>query len=101
MADTEPTPKGSIAAAVSNAMVHLHKEYYGKGPVKAKTYFFNDTVVCMLAGGFTAVERTLIDDGQHQQVEAMRRAFQRTMEEKFRGVIEELTGRGVIAYMSQ
>jgi uncharacterized protein YbcI len=82
-------------------MVHLHKQYYGKGPVKAKTYFVDDACVCMLEGGFTVVERTLIDDGQHEQVESMRRAFERSMSDRFRGAIEELTGRSVLAYLSQ
>lgn len=97
--DTQPT--GSVAAAVSRALVHMHKEFYGKGPVRAKTYFINDTVICMLAGGFTTVEQTLIRDGKGQEVEQIRRSFQRTMEDKFRSAIEELTGREVIAYMSQ
>lgn len=97
--DTQPT--GSVAAAVSRALVHMHKEFYGKGPVRAKTYFINDTVICMLAGGFTTVEQTLIRDGKGQEVEQIRRSFQRTMEDKFRSAIQELTGREVIAYMSQ
>lgn len=94
-------PPGSVAAAVSRALVHMHKEFYGKGPVKAKTYFVNDTVMCMLGGGFTTVEQTLISDGKGEEVELIRRSFQRTMEHKFRSSIEELTGRKVIAYMSQ
>lgn len=97
--DTQPT--GSVAAAVSRALVHMHKEFYGKGPVRAKTFFINDTVICMLAGGFTTVEQTLISDGKAEEVEQIRRSFQRTMKHKFRSAIEELTGREVIAYMSQ
>lgn len=98
---SEIQPAGSVAAAVSRALVHMHKEFYGKGPVRAKTYFVNDTVICMLAGGFTTVEQTLISDGKAEEVEQIRRSFQRTMEHKFRARIEELTGREVIAYMSQ
>lgn len=101
VAQSDANPTGSVAAAVSRALVHMHKEFYGKGPVRAKTYFINDTVICMLAGGFTTVEQTLIRDGKGQEVEQIRRSFQRTMEDKFRSAIEELTGREVIAYMSQ
>lgn len=101
MAQAQPARHESVAASVSNALVHLHKEFYGKGPVKAKTYFVDDTVLCMLAGGFTTFERTLIEQGNADQVETMRRAFQRAMEDKFRGAIEEIVGCAVIAYISQ
>jgi uncharacterized protein YbcI len=90
-----------MAAAISTGLVQLHRQYYGKGPTKAKTYFVNDTVLCMLEGGFTAVEQTLIRDGKTETVFEMRRGFQRAMEDTFRKVVEESTQRKVIAYMSQ
>jgi uncharacterized protein YbcI len=90
-----------MAAAISTGLVQLHRQYYGKGPTKAKTYFVNETVICMLRGGFTTVERTLIEDGQAEVVFQMRRSFQGAMEEQFRQVVEDATARKVIAYMSQ
>ncbi len=57
-------------------------------------------VVSILRGGFTRVERTLLDTGQVESVYQMRRSFQQAMEDDFRRVIEEATGRKVIAYMS-
>jgi len=56
--------------------------------------------VSILRGGFTRVERTLIDTGQLESVYQMRRSFQQSMEDEFRHVVEEATGRKVIAYMS-
>jgi uncharacterized protein YbcI len=56
--------------------------------------------VSILQGGFTRVERTLIDTGQVESVYQMRRSFQQAMEAEFRQVVEEATGRQVIAYMS-
>jgi uncharacterized protein YbcI len=56
--------------------------------------------VSILRGGFTRVERTLIDNGQTESVYQMRRSFQQAMEDEFRRVVEEATGRTVIAYMS-
>ena len=81
--------------------MRLHKDYYGKGPTKAKTFLVDDTVVCILGGGFTAVERTLIESGREQVVRDIREAFQRAMDERFTAVIEEALGRRVVAYMSQ
>jgi uncharacterized protein YbcI len=60
----------------------------------------NDTVISILRGGFTRVERTLIETGKVEPVHQMRRTFQEVMEEEFRRVVEDATGRKVIAYMS-
>lgn len=88
-------------AAISSEIVSLHKQFYGKGPVKAKAFLVNDTVLCILEGGFTIVERTLIDEGREQTVHDMRRSFQLAMENRFKAVIEDALGRKVRAYVSQ
>ena len=93
--------RGEVMARISTGLVQLHSQYYGKGPTRAKTYLVNDTVVCVLRGGFTTVERTLIDNGHADTVYDMRRSFQAAMEVQFRGIVEEATGRKTIAYMSQ
>jgi uncharacterized protein YbcI len=90
-----------MAAAISTGLVQLHRQYYGKGPTKAKTHFVNDSVVCILEGGFTTVEDTLIADGQADAVHHIRRSFQQAMEVQFTTVVQDATGRSVIAYMSQ
>jgi uncharacterized protein YbcI len=82
-------------------LVQLHSRYYGKGPTKAKTHLVDDTVISILRGGFTPAARTLIDQGDVDAVYSMRRSFQKAMEEQFTAVVEEATGRRVIAYMSQ
>lgn len=90
-----------MLAQISTGLVQLHSRFYGKGPTKAKTHMVDDTVVSILRGGFTTVERTLIDSGDKDAVYQMRRGFQQAMEAEFTQVIEEATGRKVIAYMSQ
>lgn len=101
LADSPDPTRGKMLAQISRRLVHLHREFYGKGPTKAKTYLVDDCVMCLLKEGFTTVERTLIDDGKPEDVEQIRRSFQRTMKEPFTSVVEEATGRKVIAYMSQ
>jgi uncharacterized protein YbcI len=93
--------RGVQLAEITNGLVHLHREYYGKGPTKAKTYAVDDTILCMLHGGFTTVERTLMADGKIREVEDTRRSFQRTMRDRFVGVVETALERPVIGYMSQ
>jgi uncharacterized protein YbcI len=95
------TTQGEVLAQISTGLVQLHSRYYGKGPTKAKTHMVNDTVISILRGGFTTVERTMIDQGRLAAVHEMRRSFQEVMEEQFTGVVQEATGRTVIAYMSQ
>ncbi len=98
----EPPIQGKQAlAAISEALVSLHREYYGKGPTKAKTFLMNDTVLCLLHGGFTVVEKTLIDSGRAEAVHDIRHTFQAAMQDRFTSVVEDATGRKVVAYMSQ
>ena len=89
-----------MLARISTELVQLHSRYYGKGPTKAKTHLVDDTVLCLLRGGFTTIERTLIGTGEQESVLQMRRSFQQVMEDQFRNIVEEATGRKVIAYMS-
>ena len=100
MTDSQPG-LGVELAEVTKGMISLHRRFYGKGPTKAKTYAVNDTVISVLEGGFTTVERTLIDQGDVEAVLDIRRSFQRTMEGHFTEIVEKALGRKVIAYMSQ
>jgi uncharacterized protein YbcI len=93
--------RSSALADVSRELVRLHSEYYGKGPTRAKAYMVDDTLVCLLEGGFTTVERTLIDGGDADAVHDIRLSFQTAMQGEFTKVVEDGTGRKVLAYMSQ
>ncbi|MGH3115259.1 MAG: Na-translocating system protein MpsC family protein [Gaiellaceae bacterium] len=96
----QPTVREALAE-ISRRLVSLHKQFYGKGPVKAKTFLIDDTVVCTLEGGFTVVERTLIEVGRESAVYEIRTSFQAAMREQFTTVVEEALDRQVRAYMSQ
>ena len=100
MTDSQPA-LGTELAEVTKGMISLHRRFYGKGPTKAKTYAVNDTVICVLEGGFTTVEQTLIKERDVEAVLQVRRSFQRAMEGQFTEVVENALGRKVIAYMSQ
>ena len=55
---------GEARTAISNGLVALLKEFYGVGPTQAKTYYHDDLVVCLLRGGYTRVEETLLAGGR-------------------------------------
>jgi uncharacterized protein YbcI len=81
-------------------MVALLKEFYGRGPTRAKSYYQDDLVVCVLRGGFSRVEQTLLEGGRGTAVIQQRMEFQEVMRSRFAGVIEAATGRLVIGFMS-
>jgi uncharacterized protein YbcI len=93
---------GQLLAAISTAFVGILREKYGRGPMKAKTYALDDLIVVVLRGsGFTALEQTIMESGEPQSVIAMREDFQRVMADRYRQTIHELTGRNVVAFLSQ
>ena len=81
-------------------MVALLKEFYGRGPTRAKTYYQDDLVVCVLRGGFSKVEETLLEGGRGDAVIKQRMEFQEVMRDRFTDVITSATGRPVIGFMS-
>src|SRR5204863_4220853 len=92
---------GRLLADITNRIVALVREHYGRGPIKAKTYVLDNLIVCVLSDGFTAIERTMMEGGEQQRVLEMRRDFQGLMKDRYSRMIEELTGRKVLAFLSQ
>jgi uncharacterized protein YbcI len=99
--DRPGAPRGELMKQISNAMVGLKKNLYGKGPVKAKTFINDNFVFVVLEGGLTQNEITLLDAGEADMVRGYRLRFQEVVSEQATGAVEELTGRKVIGYHSQ
>jgi uncharacterized protein YbcI len=97
---SKPRTHGDVLTAISDGMVALLKEFYGRGPTRTKSYYEDDLVVCVLRGGFSRVEQTLLEGGRSAAVIQQRIEFQELMRERFEGVIERATGRQVIGFMS-
>jgi uncharacterized protein YbcI len=89
-----------MLTAISDGMVALLKEFYGRVPTRAKSYYEDDLVVCVLRGGFSRVEQTLLEGGRGSAVIQQRMEFQEVMRERFEALIEHATGRPVIGFMS-
>ncbi len=103
-ADSRPAQLagGQLLAAISTSIVGILREHYGRGPMKAKTYALDDIIVVVMRGsGFTPLEQTIMDSGEPERVVNMRHDFQRIMTRRFTDTIEELTGRKVVAFLSQ
>src|SRR3954469_23712733 len=99
--DTMPTTDsvarlGEQLAAVTNGIVKLFREYYGRGPTKAKSYMLDDRiVVTVLEDTMTTVEQTLVENGHGDKVREVRLTFQDTMSAEFKGVVSGAMGREV------
>lgn len=99
--DGPSSGRGQLMKDISNAMVGLKKQYYGRGPTKAKTYINDNIVFCVLEGGLTRNEETLLQAGEEDLIRNYRLRFQEVVTETAEGSIEQLTGRKVMSYHSQ
>lgn len=96
-----PKATGAELAEITSGLVKLHHDFYGKGPTAAKSFAVDDAIICLLRGGLTTVEETLLADGRAEDVERVRRSFQQAMRDRFSEVVERAIDRKVIGYMSQ
>jgi uncharacterized protein YbcI len=101
MGQGDPQALGEMRATISREIVRLQAEYYGKGPTKARTYIVDDLVVVVLEETFTRAEKTLAARGEGEAIQHIRRRFQQQMAEDFTGIVEQVTGRKVRAFLSE
>ena len=94
------TGNGVVAAAISNGIVGLMHHYTGRGPVRARTTIDENLVVCVLGDALTKAERHLVDAGRENVVLRGRRAMQKTLADDAISMVERLTERTVVAFMS-
>ena len=99
--DREQLFGARLLAEITDQLVKLIREHYGRGPISAKTYFLDNLIVCVLSDGFIALERTMMEGGAAERVLDMRREFQGLMETRYTAMVEDLTGRKVLAFLSQ
>ncbi len=92
---------GEQLAAISREMVRLKADLIGKGPTEAKTYKCDNVILCVMKGGLTRVEETLIEAGDFKLIQQVRLRFQQQTGHSFRDAVEKILGRKVLAYESQ
>ena len=86
----------STLQAVSNALVKLHKEQFGRGPTNAQSHFAGpDMLVCVLQDALLPAERKMVELGEHGRVRDSRNAFQAATETEFIQAVEQIVGRKV------
>ena len=90
-----------LLAAVTDEMVALHRRYHHRAPVTAKTLMLGeDLLACVMGGVYTDVEKTMIELQRSTVVQETRSAFQNAMQQTFITAVERLSGRDVLAFIS-
>lgn len=99
---TETQEPGTVGLqAVSNAMVRLHKEQFGRGPTGARAYFAGpDMLVCMLQEALLPAERKLVELGEQGRVRDSRVAYQAATATEFITAVEQIVDRKVHSFAS-
>jgi uncharacterized protein YbcI len=93
--------RGSVLAAISDEMVRLYKDQFGRGPTKVRTYWCGDDLLTtVLEDTLTPAERNLAALGEHQRLRDTRMFFQYASMAEFCEPVERLTGRTVRAFVS-
>lgn len=91
----------ALLVAVTAEMVALHQRYHHREPVTAKTLLLGeDLLACVLGGVYTDVEKTMIELQRGTIVQEVRSAFQTAMQHRFISAVERLSGRDVLAFIS-
>ena len=101
MKNEQSLSAGELQAALSNAIVRIMREFYGKGAARSRTMIFDEYVFVILEDVLTTAEMTLRNGGAGDLVRRVRMRFEDLMTATFVGEVERLTGRTVVAYHSQ
>jgi uncharacterized protein YbcI len=97
----DDVPQRGVTLQISDEMVRLYKDQFGRGPTRARSYFAGpDAVVVILEDTLTPAERNLVKMGEHQRLRDTRMFFQYATVEEFCEPVERLTGRKVRAFLS-
>ena len=98
--DRDDAPQHTLSA-ISNEMVRIYKDQFGRGPTKTRTNWAgSDVLVVTLEETFTPAERSLQRMGKHRELRDLRMLFQYAEVEAFCEPVERLTGRKVRAFVS-
>lgn len=91
---------GQVMSEISNAMVAMHREHFGRGPGAARTLVADGVIVCILSDVYTTVEKTLLRAGQEEHVQQARLLHQQALEAEYKSAIEAIVEQPVEAFLS-
>lgn len=101
MSETHAPQIVSVLAAVSNAMVTLHKEQFGRGPTRARSNWAGeDSLICVMQDALLPAERAMVQMGEAYRVQESRMYFQSATADTFIATVEAIVDRRVWSFAS-
>jgi uncharacterized protein YbcI len=101
MSEAERPQPISPLAAISTALVTLHKQHFGRGPTRSRTHFAgDDSMICVLEDALLPAEEAMVAMGEAHRVQESRLYFQSATAEQFISAVEGITGRTVWSFAS-
>jgi len=97
----DASPGGGMRGEISSAMVSIMKKYLGKGPTNARTFFNERYIFCVMEGGLTRADETLLAAGQEDLVRTYRLSFESAITPVITRAVADITQRAVVGYHSQ
>ena len=97
---TQVSSPASQAMAITEALISIKKRRTGRGSPKARTFVSNDFLVCIQRDGLTPVERSLREADRPREVKRLRDGLRERLRDDFVPMIEKLTGRRVVSFLS-
>ena len=97
----DPTAsEDSPRAQLTREIVKLHKDFFGRGPIRAKTYLHEDSVLVLMYNGHTTSEQTQLEGGGRRTVAQTRVDMSESIRARFIEAVQRQTGREVVGFMS-
>jgi len=97
----EPDARTTVLTDISQTMVRLYKELFGRGPTKVRSHWVGpDALSCFLEDTLTRAEQNLVRLGEHERLRDTRLCFQYATIREFCEPVERLTGRKVRSFHS-
>jgi uncharacterized protein YbcI len=90
--------RGQSEAEFTEAIIKFEREYLGRGPQEARTFFLNDMILVRLRGILTPAEMKLSESREGQElVKETRRQLHESSRPLLEGVVRDILGCGVIS----
>lgn len=99
--EDDAKPGGGMRGEISSAMVTIMKQYHGKGPTNARTFVNERYVFCVMEGGLSRSDETLLAAGEEESVRTYRLRFESAITPVITRAVADITERAVVGYQSQ
>ena len=91
--------RGELEAEMTQAIVRFEKEYLGRGPLDARSFFVNDMILIRLRGVLSPAERKIAESREGQMlVKDTRRQLFESSRATIEALVKETMGCQVISF---